>query len=73
MTSITGCFIFFGAEYISLKEHFRSSGGRISASFRRTGEGKALMVLRLCEKERGVAVLNAYGVRIHTQDEIDTL
>jgi len=42
-------------------------------SFRRTGDGRALMVLRLCEKERGAAVLNAYGVRIHTQDEIDTL
>jgi len=42
-------------------------------SFRRTNDNKALMVLRLCEKERGLAVLNAYGVRIHVQDEIDTL
>ena len=42
-------------------------------SFRRTGEGKALMVLRLCEKERGAAVLNAYGVRLHEQDEIDLM
>lgn len=42
-------------------------------SFRRTAENKALMVLRLGEKERGIAVLNAYGVKIHDQDEIDTL
>ena len=42
-------------------------------SFRRNDNDKALMVLRLSEKERGVAVFNAYGVRIHTQAEIDTL
>lgn len=40
-------------------------------SFRRTTDGKALMVLRLSEKERGLAVLNAYGVRLRTQDEVD--
>lgn len=42
-------------------------------SFRRTPDGRALMVLRLSEKERGLAVLNAYGVRLHTQAEVDSL
>lgn len=42
-------------------------------SFRRTEDGRVLMVLRLGEKERGVAVLNAYGVKLHTQDEVDKL
>ena len=42
-------------------------------SFRRTSETKGLMVLRLSEKERGLAVLNAYGVRIRTQEEVDSL
>lgn len=40
-------------------------------SFRRNSEGRALMVLRLSEKERGLAVLNAYGVRLYSQEEVD--
>lgn len=42
-------------------------------SFRRSGDEHALMVLRLSEKERGLAVLNAYGVRLHSQEEVDQL
>ena len=42
-------------------------------SFRRTSESRCLMVLRLSEKERGLAVLNAYGVCLHTQGEVDKL
>lgn len=42
-------------------------------SFRRTADGHALIVLRLSEKERGLAVLNAYGVRLHSQEEVDRL
>lgn len=42
-------------------------------SFRRSDDGRALMVLRLSEKERAVEALTAAGVRIHRQDEIDTL
>jgi len=42
-------------------------------SFRRNNEGRALMVLRLSEKERGLAVLNAYGVRLYSQEEVDQI
>ena len=42
-------------------------------SFRRTSDDHALIVLRLSEKERGLAVLNAYGVRLHSQEEVDKL
>lgn len=42
-------------------------------SFRRTADNHALMVLRLSEKERGLAVLNAYGVRLINQAEADSL
>lgn len=42
-------------------------------SFRRTADNHALMVLRLSEKERGLAVLNAYGVRLIDQAEADRL
>ena len=42
-------------------------------SFRRSGDNHVLMVLRLSEKERGLAVLNAYGVRLHSQEEVDSL
>lgn len=42
-------------------------------SFRRSDDGRALMVLRLSEKERAVEALTSAGVRIHRQDEIDTL
>lgn len=42
-------------------------------SFRRTADDHALMVLRLSEKERGLAVLKAYGVRLHSQEEIDQI
>lgn len=42
-------------------------------SFRRTADNRALMVVRPSEKERGLAVLNAYGVRLHTQEEVDKL
>ena len=42
-------------------------------SFRRTTDQRALMVMRLSEKERGLAVLNAYGVRLHSQEEVDLL
>ena len=40
-------------------------------SFRRSADNHALMVLRLSEKERGLAVLNAYGVRLYSQEEVD--
>jgi len=40
-------------------------------SFRHSTEGYALMVLRLSEKERGLAVMNAYGVRLYSQEEVD--
>ena len=40
-------------------------------SFFGTLNGKTLMVLRLSEKERGMAVLKAYGVSLHSQEEID--
>jgi len=40
---------------------------------RRPPDGRALMVLRLSEKERGLAVLNAYGVRLHNQADVDEL
>ena len=42
-------------------------------SFRHSDDKRVLMVLRLSEKERGLAVLNAYGVPLHGQDEIDNL
>lgn len=42
-------------------------------SFRRTSATKCLLVLRLSEKERGLAVLNAYGVHIRNQAEVDNL
>ena len=42
-------------------------------SFRRSSDKHVLMVLRLSEKERGLAVLNAYGVRLHSQEEVDQL
>lgn len=42
-------------------------------SFRHADNQRVLMVLRLSEKERGLAVLNAYGVPLHGQDEIDRL
>lgn len=42
-------------------------------SFRRTADNHVLMVLRLSEKERGLAVLNAYGVRLIDQAEADVL
>ena len=42
-------------------------------SFRRTGDQHVLMILRLSEKERGLAVLNAYGVRLYSQEEVDSL
>lgn len=42
-------------------------------SFRRNSDGRALMVLRLSEKERGLAVLNAYGVRLYSQEEVDQI
>lgn len=42
-------------------------------SFRRGTDNHALMVLRLSEKDRGVAVLNAYGVKLHSQEEVDKL
>ena len=42
-------------------------------SFRRTTDNHALMVLRLSEKERGLAVLQEYGVRLITQEEADRL
>jgi len=40
-------------------------------SFRRSSDHHALMVIRLAEKERGLAVLNAYGVRLYSQEEVD--
>ena len=42
-------------------------------SFRRTSDQRVLMILRLSEKERGLAVLNAYGVRLYSQEEVDKL
>lgn len=42
-------------------------------SCRRTPDGHALMVLRLSEQERGYNVLNAYGVRMLTQEEFDNI
>ena len=40
-------------------------------SCRRTKEGQALMVLRLSEKERGLKVLQAYGVKLLSPEEMD--
>ena len=40
-------------------------------SFRRSSDSHVLMVLRLSEKERGLAVMNAYGVRLYSQEEVD--
>lgn len=40
-------------------------------SFFCTLEGRALMVLRLLEKERGLKVLEQYGVKLHNQADID--
>jgi len=42
-------------------------------SFRKTNDKRVLMVLRLSEKERGRAVLEAYGVRMCAQEEVDQL
>lgn len=42
-------------------------------SFRRASDGRCLMVVRTSEKERGLAVLNAYGVRLYSQDEVDAI
>ena len=42
-------------------------------SFRRNVSGHANMVLRLSEQERGLAVLQAYGVRVIDQEEADNL
>lgn len=42
-------------------------------SCRRTAEGRALMVLRLSEQDRGAQALRARGVRIHTQEEMDAI
>lgn len=42
-------------------------------SFRHSSDNRALMVLRLSEKERALAVLNAYGVRLHSQEEVDNI
>lgn len=42
-------------------------------SFRRTSDRHALMVLRLSEKERGLAVMKAYGVKLYSQAEVDRL
>lgn len=42
-------------------------------SFRKMSDGHAMMVIRLSEKERGLAVLNAYGVCLHSQEEVDNL
>lgn len=42
-------------------------------SFRKTSARHGLMVLRLSEKERGLAVLKAYGVRLYSQQEVDAI
>lgn len=42
-------------------------------SCRRTPEGHALLVLRLSRQEEGCAVLEAHGVHVLTQEEIDAL
>lgn len=42
-------------------------------SCRRTAEGRALMVLRLSEQDRGARLLRAHGVCIHTQEEMDAI
>ena len=40
-------------------------------SFFCTLEGRALMVLRLSDKQRGLEALKQYGVRLHGQEDID--
>ncbi len=40
-------------------------------SCRRTKDGHALMVMRLSEKERGLNVLEAYGVKLLSPEEMD--
>lgn len=49
--------------------------GKLSVEYmyscRRTPEGRALMVLRLSEQDRGCKVLTASGVRVHSQEEVD--
>lgn len=42
-------------------------------SFRRTADEHALMVLRFSDQQRGMEVMKAYGVRIHSQEEVDRL
>ena len=42
-------------------------------SFRRTSAEKVLMVLRLSEQEKGLALLKEAGFSIHSQEETDRL
>ena len=42
-------------------------------SFRRDGNGHALMILRLSENDRGAELLQREQVRIYTQEEVDLL